>query len=332
MQPNKYLRIMTSKKTKIVCFSITIILLILFIGPFLIPIPALKGVVSPDRLADPDSQFIQVNGLKVHYKIYGQGEPVMVLLHGFGASLFSWREVTESLSKLGTVIIYDRPAFGLTERPVNGDMVNENPYSNEYQDKLLVGLLDVLKINRAILIGNSAGGTVSVQTALNYPERVSELILVDAAIIDSGGYPQWISWIFKVPQVNRLGPLLMRNIKSWGLTLLSSAWHDPSRITQVIIDGYEKPLNVENWDQALWELVKSSKSINIIDKIADLKLPVLILSGDDDRIIPTRDSIKLQEGIANAELKIFKGCGHVPQEECPGEFLDSVISFVKRLN
>ena len=127
MQPNKYSRFKTSKKIKIVCVFIAILLIILFVGPFLIPVPVLKEVVSPDRLADPDSKFIQVNGLKVHYKIYGQGDPVVVLLHGFGASLFSWREVTGPLSNLGTVIIYDRPAFGLTERPVICNLGNENP-------------------------------------------------------------------------------------------------------------------------------------------------------------------------------------------------------------
>ena len=77
------------KKIKNVRIFIAIIPIILFIGPFLIPIPVLNDVVSPDRLADPDSKFIQLNGLMVHYKIYGHGEPVMVLLHCFGAPQLS---------------------------------------------------------------------------------------------------------------------------------------------------------------------------------------------------------------------------------------------------
>ncbi len=108
---------MAKRIIKILGIIFGIFLLLFLIVPFLIRIPILKDVVSPEQLADADSKFIQVNGLNVHYKIYGQGEPVIVLLHGFGASLFSWREVTGPLSKLGAVIAYDRPAFGLTERP-----------------------------------------------------------------------------------------------------------------------------------------------------------------------------------------------------------------------
>jgi len=112
------------------------------------------------------------------------------------------------------VIAYDRPAFGLTEWPLIDSWRSENPYSNEYQDKLLINLLDALKINKAILIGNSAGGTVAVQTELKYPERVSALILVDAAILNNGGVPQWISWVLDFPQMDRLIPLFVRYIKS----------------------------------------------------------------------------------------------------------------------
>ena len=230
------------------------------------------------------------------------------------------------------MIAYDRPAFGLTEWPLIDSWRSENPYSNEYQDKLLINLLDALKINKAILIGNSAGGTVAVQTELKYPERVSALILVDAAILNNGGVPQWISWVLYFPQMDRLIPLFVRYIKSWGLNLLTTAWHDPTKITPSIIEGYEKPLKVENWDKALWELTKTSKPLGLIDKIVEVKLPVLILSGDDDRIVPTRDSVELAKMIPNAELKMFKDCGHVPQEECPQEFLDSVVSFKKGLN
>jgi pimeloyl-ACP methyl ester carboxylesterase len=322
---------MANRRNRKIGIIFGIILILLLFGPFLIPVPALKDMVTPDKLADPDSKFINVNGLNIHYKIYGQGEPVIVLLHGFGASLFSWREVTDPLSKIGTVIAYDRPAFGLTERPVNVNWGSDNLYSNGSQDKLLIGLLDALKINKAILIGNSAGGTAAVLTALNYPERVSALILVDAAILNEGGAPQWISWIFNFPQIDRLGPLFVRNIKSWGLNLLKSAWHDPLKITPFIIDGFEKPLQIENWDKALWQLTKSSKPLNLRNKIIGLKHPILVLSGDDDRIVPTQDSVELAKIIPNQGLVLLANCGHVPQEECPQQFLDSVVPFIQEL-
>ena len=135
---------------------ITTIWLILLLGPFLVPIPPLKDTLPAQSLADADSRFIEVNGISLHYKTYGQGEPVFILLHGFGASVFSWREVMQPLATHGTVIAFDRPAFGLTERPMRWE--GDNPYSPEFQVQLVTGLMDELQIERAILVGNSAGG------------------------------------------------------------------------------------------------------------------------------------------------------------------------------
>ncbi|MBC8263534.1 MAG: hypothetical protein H8E47_05355 [Anaerolineales bacterium] len=104
----------------------------------------MEDTVPPQQLADPDSRFVDINGLQVHYKMAGQGGPALVLLHGFGASVFSWREVMEPLAEIGTVIAFDRPAFGLTERPVPGEWEGESPYRAEAQVELTVGLLDEL--------------------------------------------------------------------------------------------------------------------------------------------------------------------------------------------
>ena len=115
------------------------------ICPLVVPIPGLRGVLPPEQLADPDSTFVELNGLKVHYKAAGRREPAFVLLHGFGASLFSWRDVMVPLGEVSAVIAFDRPAFGLTERPV--DMRRRgatNPYSLEAQAGLTVGLMDHL--------------------------------------------------------------------------------------------------------------------------------------------------------------------------------------------
>ena len=73
-------------------------------------------MVDSEKFIDPDSKFIEVNDITIHYKEAGQGKKTFILLHGFGASVYSWREVMDDFSQLGYVIAYDRPAFGLTER------------------------------------------------------------------------------------------------------------------------------------------------------------------------------------------------------------------------
>jgi pimeloyl-ACP methyl ester carboxylesterase len=313
--------------------AVGVILAILLIGPFLVPIPALDDTVPPEELADPDSRFVEVNDLQVHYKTTGDGEPTMILLHGFGASVFSWREVMEPLGErlyeLGTVIAFDRPAFGLTERPLSWEP-GANPYTPDAQVDLVVGLMDALGVDQAVLVGNSAGGTVAVNAALTHPERFQALVLVDAAIYVGGGAPSWIRPLLRTPQVNRLGPLVARQLAVRGDAFLESAWHDPGKITPEMRAGYRKPLRAEHWDRALWELTKASEQSDLSARIDEIAMPSLVITGDDDRIVPTEQSVRLGREIPQAELVVIPDCGHLPHEECPEPFLDAVQAFLAR--
>jgi pimeloyl-ACP methyl ester carboxylesterase len=306
------------------------LLLILLIGPFLVPVPRLEDTVPPEDLADPDSRFVEVNGIRVHYKAAGQGEHALLLLHGFAASLFSWREVMAPLAQESTVVAYDRPAFGLTERPMPGEWQGRSPYSPEAQADLAVGMMDALNLQKATLVGNSAGGTVAVLTALRYPERVEALVLVDPAIYSGGGTPGFLRPLLHTPQMRHLGPLLVRAIRTQGDALGEMAWHDPSKLTAEIWEGYRKPLEADNWDRALWEFTLASRPLRLAERLDELQMPVLVITGDDDRIVPTEQSVHLAQSLPNATLVVISECGHVPHEERPDLFLQAVDRFLSR--
>ena len=306
-----------------------VVLLAVLFGPFMVPVPPLQVTRLPQELADPYSQFIEINGVNTHVKTMGQGEPVFVLLHGFGASLDSWQAVMEPLSQLGTVIAFDRPAFGLTERPLTWE--GENPYSSEAQVAQVIGLLDHLDVEKAILVGNSAGGTVAMQTTLAHPERVSALILVDPAVYSGGGAPAWVRPLLATPQMRHLGPLIARTIQARGPELIQLAWHDPSLLRPETIERYKKPLLVENWDKALWEFTLASRATGLAARLDALTLPVLVITGDDDRIVPTKDSIRLAGELPDAVLEVIANAGHVPHEERPGAFMDAVNRFLSTI-
>jgi pimeloyl-ACP methyl ester carboxylesterase len=307
---------------------LAILLAVVLIGPFLIPVPAAPGTEPPQQLADPDSQFIEINGLSVHVKTMGQGEPVFILLHGFGASLFSWHAVMEPLSQHGTVIAYDRPAFGLTERPLRG--TGQDPYSPEANVALLLGLMDHFGVRKAILIGNSAGGTLSMRFELAHPERVQALILVDPTVYESGG-PAWVRILGKTPEMQHLGPLFVRSIQKNGLDVIRTAWHDPAKITQETWDGYTKILKADNWDRALWDFTMASHDTGLTDALKDFTVPILVITGDDDRIVPTASSVKLASELPGAKLEIIQNAGHVPHEEQPVAFMQAVEAFLQTL-
>jgi pimeloyl-ACP methyl ester carboxylesterase len=172
---------------------------------------------------------------------------------------------------------------------------------------------------------------VAVYTALQHPERVSGLVLVDAAIYSGGGAPDWIKPLLRTPQMRRLGPLVARSIGAMGDNLANMAWHDPSKLTPEAAEGYRKPLRVENWDRALWEFTLASRDLGLADRLDEIGVPVLVVTGDDDRIVPTEESIRLAGELPDAGLAVIAACGHVPQEECPAEFLDAVRGFLADL-
>jgi pimeloyl-ACP methyl ester carboxylesterase len=316
---NKFLRI---------TITVFIILtLVVVIGPFLVPIPPLNATAQPEDLADEDSLFVEVNQVRLHYKLAGDGEPVFILMHGFGASLFSWREVLVPLAEYGTVLAYDRIGFGLSERPVEGDWEGANPYTLETQTDQLIGLMDHIGATKAILVGNSAGGSVATYAALRYPDRIQAIILVDPAIL-TGGPPGFIQPLLRTPQLKKLGPLIARSLGGRSEDLLNLAWNDPSKVTLDILEGYREPLQIRNWDKALWELTMATRWPDYESMVDKINIPVLVITGANDKIVPPEDSIQLAELIPNSDLVVIPNCGHLPQEECPADFLKAVTDFI----
>lgn len=313
-------------------FVITLVLLVVLIGPLIMPIPPLPEPITLADLTDRDSSFVEVNSIQVHYKIAGSGQPVLILLHGFGASTYTWHRVMDSLAAKGTVIAFDRPAFGLTERPMPGEWSGENPYSDAFQVQLTVGLMDALNVEDAVLVGHSAGGSIALQTALAYPERVSGLVLVDASVAADSGMPGLARWLANTPQLKRLGPYLSRSLTGKeGDAFLEASWYDFTKFTEEDKAAYRKPLQIANWDVALWEYTKANSGANLMQRLAEIRIPALVISGEDDRIIPLAESQRIAAELPNAQLTALAACGHVPQEECPEKFLPPVLEYFGRI-
>jgi pimeloyl-ACP methyl ester carboxylesterase len=338
-----------SRALRVILIVLAAVIVLVGIVPLLVPVPALD-TVPPQELAGPNSQFVTVNvrgvEVDVHTEQMGDGEPVFVLLHGFLSSTFTWREVMQPLAQYGTVIAADWMPYGLTERPLPREWRGgESPYTRDAQVDLTVGLLDALGIERAILIGNSAGGALAAAVAYQHPERVEALVLVDAAVFVPGSAPDerrggffgllsspLVRALGATPQMRHVGPLLVRSVRDWGLEFGRSAWHDPAKITDDIWAGYTLPLRADNWDRALYEgLIAPPSQADVAGHLDALTLPTLVVTGDDDRIVPTANSIALAEALPQADLAVFEACGHVPQEECPDQFMAALEGFLSEM-
>lgn len=308
------------------------LLVVLLVGPFLIPVNS-SGTLTKEAAAEEvwgsQSQFVELAGQEVHYVTAGSpaSKRLIVLLHGFGASAFSYKNVLEPLGEIGYVIAYDRTAFGFTERPTT--WIGTNPYGIDGQLELLDELVTEFGANKEVIIlGHSAGGNVAASYAEKHPEKVQQLILY-APAVGLAGAGNSIGWIFDIPQIDHLGPLLVSTIATSGLDLLYESYVDDSQITDEVIAGYTAPLKVNGWEKAFWLFNKAPRSNNVGERISNLTMPTLVITGDKDTVVATEASVEVSKKIPGAALVIIPQTGHLPNEEKPEEFANSVIEFIQ---
>jgi pimeloyl-ACP methyl ester carboxylesterase len=307
--------------------TLLILALLVAVIPLLVPVQPYQGL-SPEQAAQPDSRFLNVRGVRFHYKQYGSGGPLILLLHGFGSSTYSWEKVAPQLTALGTVVSFDRPGFGLTERLLEPQWPGLDPYDAQEQAGFVIALMRALGYERAVLVGNSAGGAIALDTALRYPDAVQGLVLVSPALDNLGRHSPFVEWVFSTPQVRHLGPLLMRLLAPRLQKAIPLAWHDQSLVTPAIVAANRAPLLLTNWDAALWYVTTAPHVLELWSRVADVSTPTLILHGENDLIVPVESSRKLARLNARMTLIPLADMGHVPQEEAPDRFLNAVVPWL----
>ena len=302
---------------------------ILFV-PFLIPVDT-SGTLTKEQAAQSlwgeQSKFVELAGHEVHYVEAGDpgSERLIVLLHGFGASAFSYKNNLEILGEVGHVIAYDRAAFGFTERPTDWET---NPYGTPGQLQVLDELVELFGQDKAVyIVGHSAGGSIAASYAVENQEKLAGLVLFAPAVLSGGGGPSGINWIYDIPQLDHLGPLLVSTIATSGLDILYASYFDESAVTQETLNGYTAPLEVIGWERAFWEFNKAPRDRTVGERLTEITIPTLVITGDTDEVVATEDSRQVAE-IMRAELVIIPQTGHLPNEEKPTEFANALSKFI----
>ncbi len=301
----------------------------------LLVIAGLIAAWAPDRPAEdlagrwatPPSQFVLVDGIKVHLRDEGprDDQNPIVLLHGTSSSLHTWDGWARVLQAKHRVIRVDLPGFGLTGPTPDGN------YQMPVYSHFVASLMDTLHVQRAVLAGNSLGGYVAWKTAVDYPDRVSTLILVDAA-----GYATTAASVpigFKLAQVPMLSGL-MENILPRRVieSSLRNVYGDPSKITIELIDRYyELTLRAGN-RKSLAARFAQNKAGEFEAQIARVQQPTLVIWGGLDRLIPPENAEKFHHDIANSRVVIFDKLGHVGHEEDPASTAAAAQAFLDRLD
>ncbi len=284
------------------------------------------------KQSSPEQRFIEVNGFKVHYRMAGSEKPLVVLLHGSFLSLRSWRMVFDELAENATVLAFDRPAFGYTSRPLPSKATGVS-YTPEAQSDLVIALIKKLGFSKAVLVGNSTGGTLALLCALRYPQHVDGVVLADAMIYS--GYATSEVPAFMKPAMKAMTPLFSRLMKFLITRLydrnIRGFWHNKERLGDDILAAFRSDLMHGNWSRAFWELFLETHHLRLESRLKTMSLPSLVITGEHDLTVKTEESIRLARELPGSELVVVPDCGHLPHEEQPEAFLVAVRKFLKRV-
>ncbi|MGQ9896265.1 MAG: alpha/beta fold hydrolase [Acidobacteriota bacterium] len=282
------------------------------------------------ELPYPDaSRFTVVDGVRLHYQEFGLPDaPVLLLLHGYCSSNYTWKDVVEPLTAAGyRVIAPDLKGFGFSEKPA------DRRYHVQDQAQLVIGLLDRLGIETAIFVGNSFGGAVSLACALMWASRVTGLVLIDAAYNDAPLHQYPFSLYARITRTWLVGevavPLLMATRQS-SETLLRAFFHDQQVVTPERIAAYFRPLRTAEGQRAAMTTARQWDLNWIEQELSSITIPVLIVWGEYDRSIPVTLGVRLRARLPQSEFVVIPDCGHIPEEERPEETTALILDFCRR--
>ncbi len=269
------------------------------------------------RYANGASRFLELQGLRVHYRDEGQGPPLL-LLHGTGASLHTWDAWTAALSPTHRVLRMDLPGFGLTGPTRTGD------YSVQAYVAFLEAFRQALGLERFALAGNSLGGQIAWNYAAAYPQHVTALILVDPAGFKIAR-PALVFRLARVPFVSTLlssldpGPMVRKSLRD--------AYGDARKVTPELLERYRQ-LTLREGNRAAFLARAQQREPDRTAELSHLSAPTLVLWGEEDRLIPVGHAQRFAEAIPGAQLRVYPGVGHVPMEEIGERSAADVAAFL----
>ena len=260
-----------------------------------------------------------VDGVRVRLRDTGPRDaPAVILLHGLGASLETWEPWARALSTRYRVIRLDLPGFGLTGADPTGD------YADTRTIRILIDLMDRLKVDRASLIGNSLGGRIAWNFAALHPERVARLVLISPDGFASPGFA------YDTPPKT---PLMMRAlpyIAPRGLlkSSLAAAYARPQALSDTTVTRYRDMMLAPGVRTAILARMERTILHDPAPILARVTAPTLLLWGEKDAMIPIANAADYLRLLPHATLVRLPNLGHVPFEEDPAGSLPPVERFL----
>lgn len=275
------------------------------------------------------------------------GQFGIVLVHGFGGGVFSWRHVMGVLSRnVGCVVAaFDRPGWGLTSRPRREEWEANslaNPYMIETQVDMLLSFCKEMGLSSVVLVGHDDGGLLALKAAqrVKASGNLVDVEIKGVVLLTTSLSREVVPGFARILMRTSLGkkhlvrPLLRTEICQ---VVNRRAWYDATKLSTDVLSLYKAPLCVEGWDEALHEIgrlssetILSQQNQTLLVKAVE-GLPILVVAGAEDALVPLKSVQVMASKFVNSRLVAISGCGHLPHEECPKALLAAVLPFITKL-
>jgi pimeloyl-ACP methyl ester carboxylesterase len=281
---------------------------------------------TPDwREIDWPSQTnqVEINGRAINYVDLGEGDQTVLFIHGLGGSWQNWLENLPRTAESCRAIAIDLPGFGRSEMPTD-------PISITGFAAAVNGFCDALELGPVVLVGNSMGGFTAAEIAIQHPERVETLVLVDAAGISSANVTRSRSGERLARQLMMRGQgdpgsakkmLTRPGFIAAGMGLVARY---PTKISKQLLAEQILTFGDEGFGDAFEAIL----GYDFRHRLEEIGCPVLVIQGENDILVPLGDAIEFCERIPNATLLTLADTGHVPMFERPVQFNDALLTFV----
>ena len=266
-------------------------------------------------------ELVELSEGQVRYFKMGKGHP-LVLIHGLGSAAVNWYKNIAGLSKSNTVYAVDLPGHGKTYKSISKTPLDQAV-------AFMIEFMDVISINKASLVGNSMGGLLALAIAHKHPDRVSKLVLEGSA-----GLRKDIAWFLRFMTLPIIGEIITTPTRSTTKSLLKQILYNTSlfkpNLIEMIYQFRKEPGN----RAAMLAIIRTGVSLKgldpeliFIDQLEEIKAPILLLWGRNDKIVPVHHAEHAAKHFENIKSHIFERCGHWPHMEFPEEFNSLVEDF-----
>lgn len=245
----------------------------------------------------------------------------LLLIHGFGASMFSFRHQIDEMAQSRRVTAIDLPGFGYSDRPLDADL------SHSAHVTRLISLMDRLGIERAVIVGHSMGGAIALRLAAEHPGRVAGLVLAGAA------HPNQRPPSPLVRLMRPLLPLVLATFVGTGRlrAQLRRMVYDPAFITDEVAAGYIEPLRLRGTAATLINQI-SSVSRDQPVAVQTITAPTLLLWGESDRVVPPPTGARLLADLPASRIEMISRAGHFLLEEQPQACNRAINAFLEEVD